>query len=296
MAEIDTTQDELTTALNQATTETRQLETVLTRLLKVLTENGFQVSVDLVGLARGIHQHLDHATRNVTMVNGQLDQFEQLLDMFAMITSSLELEQVLGEVMDTVIRLTGAERAYLMLRDRQTGELSISVARNWDRESLSESDAVFSRSVVETALANGKPFLTTNAQADDRLQDKLSVVSKNLRSILCIPLLFRGQVVGILYADNRVTQDVFRQELVPMLTAFGTQAAIAIENARNYGQVKEDLNQALIQLQSLQIEIDRNKVASQVSQITESDYFQKLAVSAREMRRRVDKGENDTDE
>jgi GAF domain-containing protein len=293
MADMETVHSELVSALDHATHETKQLETVLSRLLKVLTENGFQVSVDLVGLARGIHQRLDVANRQAKTVTNQLDEFEQLLDTFAMMTSSLELDKVLGEVMDTVIRLTGAERAYLMLRDRQTKELSISVARNWDRESLSEADAVFSRSVVETALANGKPFLTTNAQADDRLQDKLSVVSKNLRSILCIPLLFRGEAVGILYADNRVTQDVFRQEMVPLLTAFGTQAAIAIENARNYGQVKEDLNQALIQLQSLQIEIDRNKVANQVNQITESDYFQKLAVSAREMRKRAEKGDGD---
>ncbi len=293
MAETETVQSELVGTLDQAAVETKQLETVLGRLLKVLTENGFQVSVDLVGLARGLHQRLDHANRQAKLVTSQLDEYEQLLDTFAMMTSSLELDKVLGEVMDTVIRLTGAERAYLMLRDRQTKELSLSVARNWDKESLSESDAVFSRSVVDTALANGKPFLTTNAQADDRLQDKLSVVSKNLRSILCIPLLFRGEAVGILYADNRVTQDVFRQEMVPLLTAFGTQAAIAIENARNYGQVKEDLNQALIQLQSLQIEIDRGKVANQVNQITESDYFQKLSASAREMRRRADKADGE---
>src|SRR5690606_14838160 len=133
-----------------------------------------------------------------------------------------DLDQVLQEVMDTVIRLTGAERAYLMLRDRATGELDIAVARNWDRENIADSEAVFSRSVVTQALEEGQAIITTNAAADDRFQNAKSIVSNQLRSILCIPLMLHGQATGVLYADNRVTQDVFRQEEIPLLTVFGT--------------------------------------------------------------------------
>ena len=282
----DTLQTELTAALEQSVLEGRQLETIMARLLQVLTDNGFQVSVDVVGMARTLHERLEQAQKGAKSLTSQLDQMERLLRTFTLITSSLDLEKVLDEVMDTVISFTGAERAYLMLRDKKTHELEIAVARNWDRESLSENDAVFSRSVVQRALRENQTILTTNAATDDRFQNVLSVVNNQLRSILCIPLIVQGAAVGLLYADNRITQDIFRPDEIPLLTAFGTQAAIAIENARLYGEVKDDLNKALSELQSLQIQIDKSKLEKQVSQITETDYFQRLSASARTMRGR----------
>jgi transcriptional regulator with GAF, ATPase, and Fis domain len=290
MSEPNPAATELTSQLAQAGTELRQLETILGRLMQVLTDNGFQVAVDVVAISRGISQRLEVAQRGSRQLTSQLAQSTGLLRTFSLISSSLDLETVLNEVMDTVISLTGAERAYLVLNDEQTGQLDIAVARNWDRESLTDADAVFSRSVVERAMQEGQAVITTNAATDDRFQNIASVVSNQLRSILCIPLIVRGEAKGVLYADNRISQNVFRQDEIPLLTAFGTQAAIAIENARQYGQVKEDLDRALTELQSLQIEIDRSKLERQVSQITDTDYFQRISSEARNMRGRYNKG------
>jgi transcriptional regulator with GAF, ATPase, and Fis domain len=273
--------------LQQSLEEGRQLEAVLERLMQALNDNGFQIAVDLVGAARNLHERLAWVSRQTGKLTDQMAQTTSLLRALTMITSTLDLDRVLDDVMDSVIELTGAERAYLMLRDRNTGELQVAVARNWDRESLSEDEAVFSRSVVRRALDEGMAIITTNAAADDRFQNVQSVVNNQLRSILCIPLIVRANAVGVLYADNRMTANVFRQDEIPLLTAFGTQAAVAIENARQYGQVKDDLNKALSELESLQIQIDQSKVQKQVSQITETDYFQRLSASAREMRQRV---------
>jgi GAF domain-containing protein len=263
--------------------------------MQVLTENGFQIAVDVVGVTRTIHQRVEAVQKGTRLMANQLDQRDGLLKTFSLITSSLELDRVLEEVMDTVIRLTGAERAYLVLKDQNTGELEIMVARNWDRESLEDADAVFSRSVVAQAIKQGEAIITTNAATDDRFQNVQSVMSNQLRSILCIPLIVRGEAQGVLYADNRITQNIFRQDEIPLLTAFGTQAAIAIENARQYGQVKDDLNKALNELQNLQIEIDKSKLERQVSQITETDYFQRLSASARTMRGRYGKEEDESE-
>lgn len=289
MAENNTLSHQLSEAITQTATEAKQLEAILARIMQVLTQNGFQIAVDVVGIAQNMHERLDKAERQARIITQQVGRLDEMLRTFALITSSLDLDQVLQEVMDTVIRLTGAERAYLMLRDRTTGELDIAVARNWDRENIADSEAVFSRSIVTQALEEGQAIITTNAAADDRFQNAKSIVSNQLRSILCIPLMLHGQATGVLYADNRVTQDVFRQEEIPLLTVFGTQAAIAIENARQFSEVKSDLNRALSELQSLQIQIDKKRVENQVSQITESDYFQRLSMAARTMRKRADR-------
>jgi GAF domain-containing protein len=286
MADNNVVTTEIVEALKQSATEAHQLEAIFDRLLQVLTQNGFQIQVDIVGLIQTMYKRLGQAEKQAEGVGHQLEQLEELLRTFSLITSSLELDRVLEEVMDTVIRLTGAERAYLMLSNSDTNELELAVARNWGRENIADSDAVFSRSIVNQALKEGQAILTTNAAADDRFQNVKSIVNNNLRSILCIPLKIQGREIGALYADNRITQDVFRKEQIPLLSAFGTQAAIGIENARQFGAVKKDLDKALTVLESLQIEIDRSRMNKQVSEITESDYFQKLSAEARTMRRR----------
>lgn len=286
MPDQDAVTTQIVESLQQSATEARQLEAIFARLLQVLTQNGFQISVDIAGLIQNIYNRLDENERHVKAVGLHLSQLEELQRTFALLTSSLELDSVLEEVMDTVIRMTGAERAYLMLNNKQTNELELAVARNWDKENIADSEAVFSRSIVNQALKEGQAVLATNAQSDDRFQNVKSIVSNNLRSILCIPLTLQGRVIGALYADNRITQDVFRREQIPLLTAFGTQAAIAIENARQFGAVKTDLENVRAELKSLQIELDRSHVDKQVNEIAESDYFQRLASQAQNLRNR----------
>ncbi|PJF25149.1 MAG: hypothetical protein CUN53_14255, partial [Phototrophicales bacterium] len=113
---IDPVQANLETTLAQVTQQSRQLEAILSRMIRVLVDNGFQIQVDVVGMTVEIEQNIAQAERDAKKVNAMLDHLEELLGTFALLTSSLELDQVLEEVMDTVIKLTGAERAYLMLR------------------------------------------------------------------------------------------------------------------------------------------------------------------------------------
>lgn len=271
--------------IDSLTTSTEKLDSVLARMMQALEKNGIKLSVDVSGIMATVRQDVENLDRASRTVFAELGEFQQLVRTSALITSSLDLDHVLYEVMDTIIALTRAERAYLMLRDRQTDELSIRAARNWDRESLAQEDAVFSRSIVNTAIAEGEPIITTNAQSDDRFQGMQSVVSHSLRSILCIPLVLHGRIVGVLYADNRIEQGIFNQDSVPLLLAFGSQAAIAIENARLFAQVKDDLDKAKLEVQRLQIQIDQSKVTKEVRDITETDYFQTLSSLAKDMRR-----------
>jgi PAS domain S-box-containing protein len=153
------------------------------------------------------------------------------------VNSSLKLPEVLNRVMDQIIHLTGAERAFLMLWDEASGQLEFQAARNLDRETITGSAFDISRSVVYQVAREGKPVLTTNAQLDPRFNKQESVVSYNLRSILCIPLRVRERVIGAIYADNRIRTGIFSEGDRNLLIAFADQAAVAIENARLFENV-----------------------------------------------------------
>jgi GAF domain-containing protein len=116
---------------------------------------------------------------------------------------------------------------------------------------------------------------------------------QQLRSIICVPLAMRGKTVGVLYMDNRFQKALFEQNIVPLLTAFGNQAAIAITNARTFSEVKSDLAEAQAEINRLQIAIDHKRLATQVGEITSTDYFQKLSEAAKSMRQRQVKKDED---
>ncbi|HZU86173.1 MAG TPA: adenylate/guanylate cyclase domain-containing protein [Anaerolineaceae bacterium] len=158
----------------------------------------------------------------------------------AVINSSLELEMVLQIVMDTLIRLTGAERGFMMLRDNE-GELVIRIARNWVQESLDQSEFAVSSTVINRVVKSGQPVLTTNAQEDPRFTGQQSIVAYNLRSILCVPLKIKDDLLGVIYADNRIRTGLFTQRDLELIAAFANQAAFAVENARLFDSVRRTL-------------------------------------------------------
>jgi transcriptional regulator with GAF, ATPase, and Fis domain len=263
-----------------------RLESALEQTLQALRKRGIQPAVDLTSMVRTVRRDLDAFNTIAVQSASRLHQLLELVRVSALINSTLDLDEVLEEVMDTVIQLTGAERGYLMLSEAETGELTLRTARNWDRETLLESEAIFSRGIVNTAIAQRQPILTTNAQDDARFAGMQSVLSHALRSIVCVPLRVREQTVGVLYADNHIGQGVFNPEFLPILGAFANQAAIAIENARLFSQVKADLHKAEREVQELRIIIDEQKKETQIREITQSEYFKDLEMKARLLRRR----------
>lgn len=170
--------------------------------------------------------------------------------------SSLNVDEVLNQVMDSVIQLTGAERGFLMLLDPETGELDLRAARNFERRNLDRDDMQVSRTVIQEVVRTGQGVVTTNAQTDERFAGQQSVMMYALRSILCVPLRARGEITGVVYVDNKIKSGVFDQQDLEMLEAFAAQAAVAIENARLYTRTDEALARRVAELETLQ-EIDR---------------------------------------
>jgi transcriptional regulator with GAF, ATPase, and Fis domain len=226
-----------------------ELEIRLNRYQPTLAALGMNLNVGET--IQPIRHALDKIRIETKKTRTSLEQLQSLVHTSALLTSSLELEQVLKAIIDNVVDLTGAERVYLMVRETDSGELTPRTARNWDRETIREDEIMISRKVINLAVTQKAPILTTNAQQDTRFGDSESVIRYALRSILCVPLLVRDTSVGVLYADNRIARGVFVETHIPLLAAFGTHAAVAIDNARIYAQTKSELEQARRELEEL---------------------------------------------
>jgi transcriptional regulator with GAF, ATPase, and Fis domain/tetratricopeptide (TPR) repeat protein len=179
-------------------------------------------------------------------------RLRRLLRINKRLNSELRLSRVLETIIDTVIELTDAERGFLLLKDGN-GELVVKVARNIDQTSLEGPDFVLSRSIAKQAADSGEPVMTVDAAGDRRFSEHLSVSDLHLRSVLAVPLLVKGNVVGTLYVDHRLRKGVFGDDELAMVMDFAEQGAIAIENAR----LVSELRRREQQVQSLNRRLER---------------------------------------
>jgi len=148
------------------------------------------------------------------------------------LSSSLEPPVVLRRVMDSVIKYMKADRGFIVLVDA-TGVMEVVMSGgNADPEKSKE--FLGSRTVIDHVVRTGNAVLSTDASLDDRFKGQQSVILQNLRSIIAVPLVTKGSVIGAVYVDNKFHAAVFAEKDKEFLQAIAGLAAIAIDNARQY--------------------------------------------------------------
>ncbi len=183
--------------------------------------------------------------------SGNKERLAALFEVSRVIGSSLDLQTVLDQVMDAIIQLTVAERGFLMLID-DDHNLAVRVARNFDQETLSSDSFAVSRTITRRVMDGGAAIVTTNAQEDPRFAGTQSIVTHALRSIMASPLRVRGQIIGVVYVDNRMRAGLFNDADLEALDAFAGQAAVAIDNARLFSATDNALAARVEELTMLQ--------------------------------------------
>ncbi|MDX1412916.1 MAG: adenylate/guanylate cyclase domain-containing protein, partial [Candidatus Promineifilaceae bacterium] len=228
--------DQLNDAVNQ------QQRTLMSTHPSRIKQVALRESGELTRLLIYVRRGLDELAQQVRTQKTERVSVSALQEVAAAINSSLELDQVLEEVMDVIIDLTKAERAMLLLIDEKTDLLEIQVARNMDQETIERSESFqISRSIVSRVAETGEPVVTMNAQEDERFSAQESIISYRLRSILCVPLKIKENITGVIYVDNRITSGIFSDHDRDLLAAFANQAAVAVENARLFQQIRRNL-------------------------------------------------------
>jgi len=149
------------------------------------------------------------------------------------LSSSLELDIVLRRVMDRVIDLMEASRGFIVLVDPVTSLMSVQMSGG---EADPEKSRAFlgSKTVIEQVVKSGQAVVATDATLDDRFKGQQSVILQNLRSIIAVPLVTKGLVIGAVYVDNPFKAAIFEDKDKEFLQAIADLAAIAIDNARQY--------------------------------------------------------------
>ncbi len=142
-------------------------------------------------------------------------------------------EVLLPKVLDLVFEAVRPERAALVQR-RPDGELVCSAYRGETREQMS-----ISRTIANTVIDQRVSVLTSDAQADERFASGASILAQGIQAVMAVPLWNNKRVIGLIYADSRLTSAQFGDEDLKLLTMLANLAAIQIENAALFAEQLE---------------------------------------------------------
>lgn len=159
----------------------------------------------------------------------ELTAYQALAEFSQRLAERRTVDELLEALMDEAITLTGADKGFLLLLD--DGELHVKTARRINRETISATLDSVSDSIIHRVLEQREPIIVSDALTDREFQQSLSVVQLRLCSVMCVPLVFQGQLLGALYVGNDNVVNLFEQRSLEILTVFASQAALLLQLA-----------------------------------------------------------------
>lgn len=162
------------------------------------------------------------------------------------VSDILDMDELLGRIMDLVLRTTDADHGCVMLTDPEVGELMPKATRSRNPGG----EFVVSRTIVDHVLKEGQGVLVGNAATDERFRGGESIVRHQIREVICVPMKGRHGTVGVMFLDTAAVDAAgtpvrtkFTPDHLTLAVAVAHQAALAVEETRYY--------QALLQSERL---------------------------------------------
>jgi len=193
--------------------------------------------------AANVYETFFKAPEYAVTIEQQRDVQKRLTALYQanqIIASERELGKLFERVMDQIFSLVPAHNGVILLRDDKRDRLATGYVKS------GSGDAVISSSIVRRAYEQGEAVLTYDAAGDSRFGGGASIISQNIASAMCTPLVHQDQTLGVLYVDTRGTTNAFTRNDLELLVALSGPAAIAIRNAQYLDELEQAYHDYLI--------------------------------------------------
>ncbi len=165
-----------------------------------------------------------------------LARYQRLIDIARDLASTLDLDTLLYRIVRVAADLSHAEEASILLYDESKNELRFQAATNLDNPAIRGLRVPVEQSVAGWIVTHCEPIIIGDVKNDKRHFGHINQsTALTTQSLLGVPLIHKGEVVGVLEAINKRAGE-FDSEDQDLLMTLGTQAAVAIQNARLFAQ------------------------------------------------------------
>jgi sigma-B regulation protein RsbU (phosphoserine phosphatase) len=164
----------------------------------------------------------------------RVEDLRRLFELCALISSSIDVDDVLERIMTASRQALDAETCSLLLTDQKTGDLVFTVAQGPVAHLLPKGHVLRrGEGVAGWVQVNGRPALVPEAYEDPRFNPEVDRrTGYRTRTILCVPMSVKNRPIGVVSLINKTGGGPFTEDDLELFTIIAAQAAIAIDNAR----------------------------------------------------------------
>jgi len=178
-----------------------------------------------------------------------VQRYQALYQANQLIASEAPPEATHNEVLKHLFSVVPADRGIIMVKDPIAGELRLMASLARDPR-IDISHIRVSETIISKAMEDGVATMTCDAMLDYQFARQSSLHAQNIRSAICVPLLYREEeVLGVIYLDTQNIIRPFDKDMLELVTAVAGPAAIAIKNATYIEELKaksDELRQAYL--------------------------------------------------
>lgn len=173
------------------------------------------------------------------------------------LSSTLELAPLLNKILSSAVEILNCEAGSLLLIDQETGEYVFEAAVGPVGDTLIGTRLPAGTGLVGKAVANREAIILNDVRRSKDWSVKIDHdTGFKTNDLLVVPMIYRDEVIGVIEALNRRDGQPFAQDDQELLSAFASQAAVALENARLFTLTDQTLAERVEELSVLQ-RIDR---------------------------------------
>ncbi|MBL4632325.1 MAG: FHA domain-containing protein [Kofleriaceae bacterium] len=197
-----------------------------------------RVTIDSEQDAPMIHERMDGRGHDTFLPVDEIASIDQLKQDYEKLRIASELNKAIGleadldillhRILDELFKLLPADRGVILLMDQSDHQLK---PRATKHRVGSEDDIVLSNTVISEVFGSGAAVLTSDATLDSRFSAAKSVMAMGMRSTMCVPMIYRQQIFGIIHLDSLFARGVFSNKDLQILTGLAAQAGRAIDNS-----------------------------------------------------------------
>jgi signal transduction histidine kinase len=190
---------------------------------------------------------LDRALENQQSMIAEYSTLEpnslcSVMEMGALVNSSLNLAEVLSLIMKNANKVTASCASTLMLIDEKTGELVFSVPTGPMADELVDIRLKKGEGIAGWVMEHEQPVIVADVKNDSRFYPGIDrMTGFETKSILAVPMKAKDKLIGVMEVINKIDETPFTSHDALLLRIFSSHAAMGIENARLYEELKEQL-------------------------------------------------------
>lgn len=190
---------------------------------------------------------LNELKKTNILLEQKLAEVDALYSAGTILASTIDLTEALSQILSLAIDVIGAKIGSVMILDPEKNELYIGAACGLSEDIVLNTRMKVGSSISGHVAKTGEPLVVENIEEDARFS-RINRQHYESKSLISVPLKYKGQVQGVINLNNKLTGANFTEEDQKVLTTFAAQAAIAIDRANIFADRGEKINELSILL------------------------------------------------